>query len=992
MPEVTFDDVPFITDTSNKNTSQKVVAFDDVPFTTSDEGGKAKIVTFDDVPIVGDLGQPQKKLRGAGGSFENTGEIRQGSLAKDIANKVNRWASVIDNAVLGDIPYVRNLLPESIRGATPLTENEKRIAPLANIYRDISLYGKIGSLVEGAGALTGLTKAGEALTKAAPKVGRFASKLVPEVATGAGIGAATANTEKPKEIAQKAALYGALTGATVPAMEIAGYTGKKIASRLAKSKTLQGVGEWLGLRVRNTPVTKLVRQRYSQINSALIDSETFISGLQKQLSPEEEKWLPYLVEKKVPKAIADAIPSDRMPQLKELAGKVRAYLDQAHTDMMKQYGKDIGFIKDYIPHIWDIPKNKEKAVLNWFITRNPHLKQRLIPTIEEGIEKFGLTPKYEKITDLLRVYDQMRIKSAANVKFIQDLNKLKDETGIKMIMRADKAPADWKIIDHPAVRRAFGRMVGKEGEKKLMLSKMPIKVNPAIYDDVNAVLETYQPGKFNRVLDTINLLAKQSVLTFSLFHHTALTETAIATGMGKEVTKVWNPIKIIRAFKNGTYKEVLNRSSLAKMAVKDGLNIGAISDVEGGRTLVGVLKQSEKALHNGVAATGIKTFVRKPLEFNNKFLWDYLHTSYKLSAYAKLKHDMIKMFPEKSVETVGKEVAHFVNDIFGGQAWEILGKSPQWKLFSRYLLLSPDWTLSTMRQAVSPFGVGAASKTGIAIRQEMGKNFWRKAIVYFGGSMNLLNYAYTKAYTGRGRFMWDNPPGKKTYLFIGMNPDGTERYLRWGKQFREFAEAIKDPAGVAGRKISPLIRMTKSQIFPDKVWQKEIANNPFWSTAGLKARALQLAKDITPYSVTQQTRAGQFTPISFALPQSKGMTPYRLREGFKKAILTQNKNMAMEYWKAGLDNGLNSAAQFKTALSSVKSDQTFEAKTKAKNLINKAARLGKEKGIAEIKRAQSAGEISPAMAKQIMKIMREKASVAQQKREFYKWFDQLGGK
>jgi len=103
-------------------------------------------------------------------------------------------------------------------------------------------------------------------------------------------------------------------------------------------------------------------------------------------------------------------------------------------------------------------------------------------------------------------------------------------------------------------------------------------------------------------------------------------------------------------------------------------------------------------------------------------------------------------------------------------------------------------------RAMAPFGVGAASKEGIAIRQALGKDFWRKAILYFGGSMNLLNYSLTKAYTGEGRFMWDNPPGKKTYLFIGMNTDGSEAYLRWGKQFREIAELISDPPKVAGRK------------------------------------------------------------------------------------------------------------------------------------------------------------------------------------------------
>jgi len=78
----------------------------------------------------------------------------------------------------------------------------------------------------------------------------------------------------------------------------------------------------------------------------------------------------------------------------------------------------------------------------------------------------------------------------------------------------------------------------------------------------------------------------------------------------------------------------------------------------------------------------------------------------------------------------------------------------------------------------------------------------------------------------------------------------------------------------------------------------------------------------------------------------------------------------------------------------VKADQTFEAKGKARDLINKMASLGKEKGLAELNRAQANGEITPMMAKQIVRIMQKKGSVAAQKKEFYQWFDKMtnGGK
>lgn len=1067
---------------------------------------KSKGLTFDDlIPKKASELPREKPLMGAGGSFERVPELRSTTAFQEAINPVIRWYNVLSHSLFGDIPFLRKHLGEDIEKTTPITSAEKKISVLANLARDITLFSGFGGLVD---KIAKVSKIADVLPKAG-KIGRMASKAIPEGLKGAFVGAATAGTEEPREIGKEAAIFGSLIAGATPLVEGIAFAGKKAMGQLSKSEALKGIAEWTGLRLRKNAVNSLIRQRYGEIQSRLIDSEKYIDSLKRVITPEEDKILPYIVEKRIPKTIKqqikqpwemtqkelnqypgfkvgslpgkdiaraepdgtivvdrnkffghgvkdrqdiiahekahfleskitpqdkarlmdnrevmayrgrninekfanmiqdnklpgeilkkypelgksetqigtknilESIPAGRMPQLMKVAGKVRTYLDKAHADMMKQYGRDIGFIKDYVPHIWDIPKNKEKAVVNWFITRNPHLNRRLIPTIEEGITKFGLTPKYDKITDLIRVYDQIRIKSAANIKFVKDLSALQDKNGIKLIMRADKAPAEWKIIDHPAVRRAMGRYVGKGDEKKLLLSKVPIKVNPAIYDDVKTVLERFEPGKYTQILDNINTFAKQTVLTLSLFHHMALSETAIATGIGKDILKVWNPIRIIRAFKNGTYKDVLNRTELAKKGVKAGLNIGAISDVEGGRTLVNLLKTTEKELKQDILASGIKTAIRKPLELNNKFLWDYLHTTYKLTAFEKLTGDMYKMFPNKPRELIDREVAQFVNDTFGGQTWEILTKSPQWRMFSRFLLLSPDWTLSTIRQAMSPFGVGATSKAGQAIREELGKNFWRKAIIYFGGAMNLLNYNFTKAYTGEGRFMWDNPPGKETYLFVGYNPDGSERYLRWGKQFRELAEFVIKPFEVAGRKVSPLIRIARAQVYPDQYWQKEIVENPIWSIKGMKARAKQLLKDVTPYSISQQVKLGYYTPLQFIAPTSKGMTAYRARQGFKIAILRRNKKLAEKYYKAAFANDLDGDALFKQAWQEIKTDLTYEAKKKARDFITKLRNMPKAQALIEIEKARFKGKLTPEIERQAVKLMRQKNIIEMKKR------------
>jgi hypothetical protein len=895
---------------------------------------------------------------------EKFGKIEEWTTADRAIDQTLRTTNVATNALLGDVPFVRNLLPERVRGADPEMPSEKIVAPLIKVGRDIALYGGTGKLIK---PLTTIKPA------TVTKTGRYISKAVQELIKGGATGAATAGSEDIGDIAKNAAIYGGVAAGTVPLVSTVSWAGGKVANALGRSEKLNRFGEWLGTKLRENKANELVRKHYGDINSKLIDSEKFLDDLQRQITPDEDKALVYLVERG-----ADSLKNE---PIKKTVVQIRNYLDDAHADLVANYGDDVGFVKNYVPHLWDIPKNKEAAVTKWFATRNIHLNKRRIETIEEGIKKFGLKPKYDKITDIVRAYDGVRIRTASNFKFVKDLKEL-EAGGVKLLQRADKAPKDWPIIDHPAVRRAMGVRVGKGEDAKLLLSKVPVRVHPDIYPEVNAVLDTYRPGAAAKTLDTVNTFVKQSVLNLSLFHHLALTETAVAAGMGRDVLKVWNPVRIIKAFKNGTYKNVLQQSDIAKTAVKDGLNIGAISDVEGGRTLVNALKAAEKNVGNAAIATGIKATIRKPLEFNNKFLWDYLHTTYKLNAYSKLKTDMLKAFPDKDPLIVGKEVAQFVNDTFGGQSWEIMAKSTQWKQFSRFLLLSPDWVLSTMKQAVSPFGVGAASKAGVEIRKELGQDFWRRAIVYFGGSMNLLNHAYTKAYTGQGRYMWENPPGKETYLFVGYNPDGTERYLRWGKQFRELAEAISDPTSVASRKVSPLIRMTKNQLWPSEMWQREIVDNKFWSKAGLTARAETLAKDVTPYSITQQQRVGDFTPLSFAMPVSRGMTPYSAKKFFRMAVIDGDKELAQRTFKASLDNGVDPEPLLKAAIGSIKAEKTFEARQDAQKILIEYNKRDPEDGEIYLKKLRQDGKITPLVLEELNKLLKKKGKAKAKKQAF----------
>lgn len=955
MAVITFDDIG----TKQKTTPNRIITFDDVEVKKKPV---SKAITFENIPT--------KK---APKEIEEYGEIRKPRPLEFVKAGLKRKGALGARAIIGDIPYLRKALPKRWKETKPVTGAEKAQFPITRLARDIALYAGTSGIVGAAAKIPKIAKAGQIISKI-PKVGKAITTLAPEFAKGAIFGGAVAETEKPKEIAKKAAQMGTVFAGVPIALKGLKKVALPITTRLAKIIKPK-------LSPIKSKVVGLIRKRYTQTQEGLLDSEIFIRSIEKGLTKQQREIIPFIREKTViPKKLNRPDLMVLMKKeghlLKPYAEKIGSYLDDAHKFLVENYGDDVGFWENYLPHLWDIPKNKMKQTVNWFVTRNPHLKKRYIATMQEGINKFNLKPKTLDIATILRVYDQYKVKAISNLKFAKGLTGLVGEEGKKVIQRIDKAPTDWVTIDHPALRRAMGRVIGKDKAKILMLNKVPVKVHPEIANEIKVVLDRPFSGAGVRAADTINAFVKKANLSFSLFHHVALTETAIATPtVGRQMLKLWNPVKAWKAIKTGNYG-VFEKIPLSKDAVRHGLQIGAISDVQVGKVRT-ALANLERITKSVPVVGKITKKIRSFNTFWDKALWDYYHTSLKLYGYEGLVQRGLKTHPKLPAEVVKKEVAQFVNDTFGGQAWDLLLKSPKWRQGMHWLLLSPDWTLSTVRQAMSPTGAGAVTQLGRTLRAEMGEKFWHKGIIYFYGGMNLLNKGFTEVYTGKGRYMWENAPDHKTHLFIGLNPDGTEKYLRWGKQFRELPEFFINPVKKAWSKVSPIIRMLQTQVRPSPIWQREFYGKPFYGKEALMGRVKALGKGVLPYSVTGTIRAKH--PLGMAFPISKGMSSYKARELFKQAIQRKDKNALREIYASALNNNLDAKSLFKQARTAIKSDITFEFKKEAQKIIEKLKRLGKEKGRIEFEKMKKSGEITPELNKQLVKILKLKKSVKTQK-------------
>ena len=470
-------------------------------------------------------------------------------------------------------------------------------------------------------------------------------------------------------------------------------------------------------------------------------------------------------------------------------------------------------------------------------------------------------------------------------------------------------------------------------EKVVEFFKMPVRVHPDIAATLKTVFEPkkeylevlgFKPGK---VMDDVNAVAKMFNFSLSGFHAWALSESYLGNTGVKGLKDTFNFKKIYDSIKNNDY-DIYKKDEVAKRAIEDGLQIGATLDVQRG-VVESLLDNTGKWLENNVKGFGrifslpVKT-VAKGTELNNKALWDVIHNNYKLNTYELLVENESKNGVISDAKR--KEIAQWVNDSFGGLVWENLGISPSTKkAFSRWLM-SPDWLLSSTRQFFGMF----SSKTGhqklnklaatsdfwqkvkdttqffginsmtddinaSGMRGQIARRFWARAAIQSIIYMNILNAVfrmwdrdknpdlYPEKMTAKDYSMLGNSIGQKTCVFAGRNSDGTERYVRFGKQFREVPEMVEDPIKKIGGKIAP-IPQTAATIMTGHSLSgfenKEMSEAKGWKRVGVAAK--QGVTTFLPFSVGSAiNKKGDYSPFDLVATTSKGMSKYKAGEKFK---------------------------------------------------------------------------------------------------------------
>jgi len=587
--------------------------------------------------------------------------------------------------------------------------------------------------------------------------------------------------------------------------------------------------------------------------------------------------------------ISDQLPIKKSDELDDLLDHIKEWYDHFFFALEDAGLRgDAGYIGEgYVNHIWDKgksdPKAWERYVENYQRTKSPNMKHREVDTYQQGID-VGLVPKFKDIADIMAYYSRSNNEALANKKFLDDLSfMVVEETNsdgevVSVLPLMNSKKPDPFVVDRYAMYHVPG--VGDVYVLKDIQKRFSNIFGTMRTQDVNKWLEG-----LGKAWDITGSTAKKIELALSGFHALALWEVDVAqNGPLAGLQDLFKYIVVDSAMK-GTLPAYAHPEDF-KFAASHLVQLGATEDYAAAdvnnitgklRELVCDLYRNDNGFKKAAGVAG--TVPATMLDWVNKgfdtVLWNYLHDGLKIAAMNRFKKQIDRRASKEGLsdeerDKLYDEAGQYVNDMFGGQYWELLNVSPATMKWMRRLLLSPDWLVSTNRHFFANFGFGSLYSDGgwreylkynwDNIKRAMGakidhnelrrfrsknsKQCYIIGVLFFWNvlynALNALNRRrdevrameeakeirktdpeyrspYELAYPDGMKWydytMLGNSVGQQTHLFTGRYEDGAETYVRWGKQFREFPEMFIGRHGLEFP--APLIERMKAKGNPN---------------------------------------------------------------------------------------------------------------------------------------------------------------------------------
>lgn len=768
-----------------------------------------------------------------------------------------------------------------------------------------------------------------------------------------------------------------------------------------------------------------------------------------------EHVLPLVKQQIVPEGIDY---KNLSPEMKAVIDSIRDWYNYTY-DWLKDnrtLREDTGYNADYVNHIWDKEKSDKQAyamyVENRQRTKSPNEKPRTISTLMEGIS-VGLVPKTTDITKMMAYYSRSNIEAWVNKTMLQELSGLnvieRNEDG--EIVSSDPLLSStppfnleqYQYFEIPGVGPVW---VYNVSPKQVKVKNPITGKERVLYSEASAgdrfgvVFETYQSSPFWKTFDTLASSAKKLELGFSGFHAGALTEVYMVQNMVE-----FGPKKAMANFMKYIFVDTAKNHELPCFANPEDFQEAATHLVKFGATndyaaadvqnmfdnMRDAMMKVQEKLKDGNGISGTVALATMPLKVvtqllslinkgMDRALWDFLHDGLKLATY-RMRADKTKErakkkgWTEEELSRALDEDGQFVNDMFGGQHWDVLGAIHRTLRYAGRVLLSPDWNASTTRHFLALTGYGSIWNEatfenfkqyykrlghGILIPEDEGRRSRQISsllcygigfMVFYEAIANGINAAframdeekerkkaeeirktnpsyksmYELAYGDEGMKWYDylmrgNSLGQQSKIYLGRYADGTEMYIRHGKQFREVPEylfnhkgELEFPGPMVQRmigKANPMVRMTLDNInylsdFQASHADQEIQRK-YGKTIGL------LYKDAlywAPFLIPSQENK-EFKAVDFFFPSSKGFSPWKAQSYFKDFILSGDMEGVVMTYQSCQRNGIDPEAQIKAAIGSVKALESAEMQDGVTSLQEASKRFDAAKSITEKKK------------------------------------------
>jgi hypothetical protein len=612
---------------------------------------------------------------------------------------------------------------------------------------------------------------------------------------------------------------------------------------------------------------------------------------------------------------------------------VDTVIDQHLKDSLKAWNdnpttKDIspreGLEEIYLPGLYEYEPGKFEHAYNEvskrFKTRNPFSNEKVFLNYLDAFKEAGLKPRYDNIVDLMKAYDATMIKSTVNSELISKIKDLEKRSGEKLIVRStDKQYADAKRngfvqFDDPFLRR-YVASTDANGKPVWATTAVPVLVHPDFAPVFQGVFtkESYKkPNMALRAYDALGNALRTVHVRYSPFHYGALLEHGASTiGTRKSfgyLFKGWSK----------DIDKLRNDKNFMEDAARSGLVIHKpVEDIKSGGHLF-------SDYHPRLKLASWKQFVDKEIG--------------RLSEEGKPPS-------QDEIVAIKKDMAGLVNNIFGGQNWELQHwfNDPKNLLLARRLIGYPDWTVSAIKNAANTFSPGVKGDVARKTWMRYGINY-----MMFQGAMKFLMSGWQnkdpkdpdsgiefnpqKALDGLDKAKQDPTAWYKFPLpdinvnIAGhvFNPgrDAEDRrlYAHTGKQAIEIGNWAKHTFNEFFSKSNPLIQLIWKQVmestpyeegtFPvqaskESKWQPWGGSKP-WTKERFLSRFKELGGSVLPFGVQGLTERGIAPYLATAggvVPISKGMGLMKSEQYIESALRSKDNESLNNIRRILKDNG-----------------------------------------------------------------------------------------